>query len=233
MPYKPIYDILYRRIKEKNQGGIFMSQKIFSKYALIMKKILIIIIGSIISAYGIDLAIHAGFGGATLAILWQGIAKTFHISIGQASLIIAAAMILFCFFFDRKQIHVGTLLYQVIYSSFVDIFADKLVYSSHRTVNFLLMAAGIAIFSIGTGLYSYADYGRGSYEAFTFAMADKFHWEIKNMRIAQDILIVILGVLLGGSIGLCTLVAITLSGYLMQKTICILQTHAPLTRDSG
>ena len=46
-----------------------------------MKKIIIIWIGSIIAAYGITLAMYAGFGGATLAVLWQGISKTFHISI--------------------------------------------------------------------------------------------------------------------------------------------------------
>ena len=42
----------------------------FKKYAT---KTLMIVIGSIISAYGITLAIGAGFGGATLAILWQGL----------------------------------------------------------------------------------------------------------------------------------------------------------------
>ena len=42
----------------------------FKKYAA---KTLMIVIGSIISAYGITLAIGAGFGGATLAILWQGL----------------------------------------------------------------------------------------------------------------------------------------------------------------
>ena len=44
------------------------------------KKIIIIVIGSIIAAYGITLALYAGFGGATLAVLWQGISRTFHIS---------------------------------------------------------------------------------------------------------------------------------------------------------
>ena len=39
----------------------------FKKYAT---KTLMIVIGSIISAYGITLAIGAGFDGATLAILW-------------------------------------------------------------------------------------------------------------------------------------------------------------------
>ena len=62
-----------------------------------MKKIIIIWIGSIIAAYGITLAMYAGFGGATLAVLWQGISKTFHISIGMASMIVAVVMIIFVF----------------------------------------------------------------------------------------------------------------------------------------
>lgn len=36
-----------------------------------IKKITVIIIGSVIAAYGITLALYAGFGGATLAVLWQ------------------------------------------------------------------------------------------------------------------------------------------------------------------
>ena len=54
----------------------------------LLKRILIIIVGSIIAAYGITLALYAGFGGATLAVLWQGISKTFHISIGMASFVV-------------------------------------------------------------------------------------------------------------------------------------------------
>lgn len=91
-----------------------------------MKKIIIIVIGSIIAAYGITLALYAGFGGATLAVLWQGISKTFHISIGMASLIVAIVMIVFAFFYDRSQIHIGTMLYQIVYSLCVDLFAMSL-----------------------------------------------------------------------------------------------------------
>ena len=80
------------------------------------KKIIIIVIGSIIAAYGISLALYAGFGGATLAVLWQGISRTFHISIGMASLIVAIIMIVFSFFYDRSQIHIGTIIYQLVYS---------------------------------------------------------------------------------------------------------------------
>ena len=81
-----------------------------------IKKIIIIVVGSVVAAYGITLALYAGFGGATLAVLWQGISETFHVSIGMASMIVAIIMITFAFFYDRSQIHIGTILYQIVYS---------------------------------------------------------------------------------------------------------------------
>ena len=71
-----------------------------------IKKIMIIVLGSMLAAYGITLALYAGFGGATLAIVWQGMSKTFHISIGMASLIVALIMIVFVFFYDRSQLNI-------------------------------------------------------------------------------------------------------------------------------
>ena len=80
------------------------------------KKIVVIVIGSMIAAYGITLALYAGFGGATLAVLWQGLSETFHMSIGMASFMVALGMILFVVIYDRSQIHIGTVLYQIVYS---------------------------------------------------------------------------------------------------------------------
>lgn len=93
-------------------------------YKGLLKKIIIIVIGSIVSAYGITLALYAGFGGATLAVLWQGISGTFHISIGMSSFIVAIIMIIFSLIYDRRQIHIGTIIYQVVYSVCVDLFAN-------------------------------------------------------------------------------------------------------------
>lgn len=181
-----------------------------------MKKIIIIVIGSIIAAYGITLALYAGFGGATLAVLWQGISKTFHISIGMASLIVAIVMIVFVFFYDRSQIHIGTILYQIVYSLCVDLFANVHVYSTHLLVNALIMLLGVVFFAIGTGFYAAASLGRGSYEALTFSLAEKNGWQVKVVRMILDMLMVIAGVLLGGKFGICTIVTIIISGPVIQ-----------------
>ena len=169
-----------------------------------IKKIIIIVVGSVVAAYGITLALYAGFGGATLAVLWQGISETFHVSIGMASMIVAIVMIAFAFFYDRFQIHIGTVLYQIVYSFCVDLFANIHVYSAHLWVNALIMLLGIILFAMGTGIYAAASLGRGSYEALTFSL---------------DIVMVVIGVILGGKFGLCTILTIILSGPVIQFTV--------------
>ena len=182
------------------------------------KKIIIIVIGSIIAAYGITLALYAGFGGATLAVLWQGISRTFHISIGMASLIVAIIMIVFSFFYDRSQIHIGTIIYQLVYSLCVDLFANAHVYSTHLWVNALIMLLGVMLFAVGTGVYAAASLGRGSYEALTFSLAEKNGWQVKVVRMILDIVMVIAGVLLGGKFGICAIATILFSGPVIQFT---------------
>lgn len=182
----------------------------------LLKKIVVIVIGSIIAAYGITLALYAGFGGATLAVLWQGVSGTFHISIGMASFIVALGMILFAFIYDRSQIHVGTILYQIVYSACVDLFANCHIYSRYIWINFFIMLIGVVLFAVGTGLYASASLGRGSYEAVTFALAEKNNWQVKIVRMVLDIIMVVIGVLLGGKFGVCTIVTILISGPIIQ-----------------
>lgn len=185
------------------------------KSNLFLRSILLVI-GTMIAAFGIDLAINAGFGGATLAILWQGLSNVFPITIGQSSIIIAVAMVLFCWFYDRKQIHVGTLVYQLVYGFCIDIFEPYLIYSDNRMINFLLMLLGITFLSLGSALYSIADLGRGSYEAMTFALVNRRGWKISYTRIGLDIICVVIGFALGGKVGLCTIATILISGPLLQ-----------------
>lgn len=186
-------------------------------------KLLIVAIGTAVAALGMDMAIYADFGSATLAVLWQGIAQTVNITIGQASLIIAAAMVLFCWFYDRSQINIGTILYQVIYSICIDWFEPYIKYSSSKPINFLLMILGLIIFSLGSALYSVADFGKGSYEALTFAIVNKNKYSIQKVRIVLDIICVLSGALLGGKIGLCTVVTILVSGVLLQQFVKLLK----------
>lgn len=180
------------------------------------KRILVITAGAVISAFGITLALSAGFGGATLAVLWQGFSKTFGISLGTSSAVVAVFMILFALVYDKHQINIGTVLYQIFYSGFVEVFSNILTKTNSPYINILIMLIGIFCFAVGTGIYSSADWGRGSYEAVTFAIAEKNGFQAKNVRIILDIIVVVIGVILGGKIGICTVATVFLSGPIIQ-----------------
>ena len=78
------------------------------------------------------------------------------------------------------------------------------------------MLVGIVLFAVGTGLYAAADLGRGSYEAVTFALAEKNHWQVKVVRMILDAAMVVIGVILGGKFGVCTVVTVIVSGPIIQ-----------------
>ena len=111
------------------------------------------------------------------------------------------------------------MIYQLFYSGFVEIFSRLHVYSQSRILNFIIMCAGIVVFSFGTGLYSSANLGRGSYEAMTFALAEKNDWPVKYVRMVLDVLMVVLGVLCGGRFGVCTIATIIIAGPIIQWTV--------------
>ena len=185
----------------------------------ILLRLLMICLGAALASYGIDLAIHAGFGSATLAVLWQGVSVRFGLTYGVASLLVAGAMVAFCLVYDRSQIHVGTILYQIVYTFAIDFFRTRVYYTESVVLNFGIMLLGIAVFAVGTAFYAFADLGRGSYEPLTLAVVKKNGWQTKTVRITLDILVVVVGVALGGKAGICTLCTIFLSGHIIQWTM--------------
>ncbi len=86
-----------------------------------------------------------------LPFLWQGISETFSCKYRYGIYDCSHNYDYICIFYDRSQIHIGTILYQIVYSFCVDLFANIHVYSAHLWVNALIMLLGIILFAMGTG----------------------------------------------------------------------------------
>ena len=52
-----------------------------------------------------------------------------------------------------------------------------------------------------------------------FRLQKKNGWKIKIVRMVLDILMVVIGVLLGGKFGICTVATVLLSGPVIQATV--------------
>lgn len=95
---------------------------------------------------------------------------------------------------------------------------DNMKFKKYATKT-LMIVIGSIISAYGITLAIGAGFGRGSYEAVTFSLAEKNGWKIKIVRMVLDIIMVIIGVLLGGKFGICTIATVLLSGPIIQATV--------------
>lgn len=64
------------------------------------------------------------------------------LTLGQSSFLVAVLMMVFCWFYDRRQICFGTVIYQIVYSACTDLLRPLVHHSPWRVLNVMIMLGG-------------------------------------------------------------------------------------------
>jgi uncharacterized membrane protein YczE len=180
---------------------------------------MILIVGTLIAAFGMCLLDVADQGQVTMAVLWDGMSKKLPLSLGQSCYVTSIFMIIFSLFYDKSQVRAGTVVHFVLYGLATDLF-DRLIPRIHGSLLLIILyaAIGILLLGMGIGIYAYANLGRGPYEGVCFALCEKNNWQMKYVRAVCDGFFIVLGWMLGGAVGIVTVINIVFCGYLIQLT---------------
>ncbi|WP_075877441.1 YczE/YyaS/YitT family protein [Merdibacter massiliensis] len=189
-----------------------------------LKKLFFVVLGSFIMGFGISLTIAVNLGSDPMTLFWIGIANQLHITVGQANLLVCAVLLFIVFFFDRHQIHVGSIINPIAIAIVTDWLAFMDLQSLSYGVRIILMILGFMILAFGAALYAIADYGRGAYEAVVFTVCEKGHIAVGIVRTSCDIILAILGILLGATAAIGTILAILCIGSGIQFFVKMLTT---------
>ncbi len=189
-----------------------------------LKKLFFVVLGSFIMGFGISLTIAVNLGSDPMTLFWIGIANQLHITVGQANLLVCAVLLFIVFFFDRHQIHVGSIINPIAIAIVTDWLAFMDLQSLSYGVRIILMILGFMILAFGAALYAIADYGRGAYEAVVFTVCEKGHIAVGIVRTSCDIILAILGILLGATAAIGTILAILCIGSGIQFFVKLLTT---------
>lgn len=179
------------------------------KDTLVQKLICLLVvgIGSLICGLGIQLTLMAGLGVDPITLFEEGFAKTVGIPIGTTAVLFNICMLTLGFFLYRRAVNWGSLLATFTVGSSINLWAAVLPAFSLGFVGQLLLdVAGVLIIGLGIALYMLPEYGTGGLEALMLYLGERFKKPIGPMRVCLDCSWGVIGILLGGTLGLGTLI---------------------------
>lgn len=184
------------------------------------KRLIIAFLGLCLAGVGIGIFLFSTLGVDPASVFQTGLSKQLNISYGNASALSNLIIIIVILFVDKSYISVSTVLaiFSIGYSA--DITRLVLEFFIQNDLGLitkiLFILIGCYIMAFGVAVYIKAGLGVGAIDSVSQVISDKLKLDYKKVRISSDLLFVAVGTLLGGAVGVGTLVAAFLTGPFIQ-----------------
>lgn len=189
----------------------------------IAKDVTTILIGLMISSFGTGLFYNAELGSSPMATFCDGVHTVLGISYGSANTLVNFLLLIVLFFINRKYINIGTVLCVFAIGPFVNLFTGMLsaldIAHWNIVLRMLCTILGTALMGLGLGLYVSVDRGLGALEGLVKVLCEKTRFSYSKAKILQDILLVVGGILMRAKWGVGTIIAMFLTGPVLQASI--------------
>lgn len=174
------------------------------------------VFGSAIIAFGCAIYLLSDTGNDCFNVFMHGVAKTLHISYSASHIGINVVILIFLLIFGRKYIKIGTFVSLLIMGPVTDLtvflLGDVLTSELPFLVSLFTASFSLPITSFGLATIMTANVGIGPNDLLSVFLSDKLKIKFRWVRISVDITWVILGYLLGGTVGIMTVAAAFLVG---------------------
>lgn len=186
--------------------------------ALFAVRVLHVNVGLAVFAYSLALMLNAGVGLGPWDVFHEGLALRTPLSIGQGMILTGLALVAFAALVARLRPGVGTLLNMLVVGAWVDVFlASSLVPRPEAwPLGALTFAAGLVLNGAATGLYLSAGLGAGPRDGFAISLSRLLGTTVARARTLVEVVVLASGWLLGGSVGIGTVVFALSIGPVMQ-----------------
>ena len=182
-----------------------------SRWDLSFKRVSILFFGLAIFGLGDGLILQSGLGNAPWSVLAQGISLKSGLSIGTSTLIIGS-LVLALWIPLRERPGFGTLSNIVIISLFIEIATNVFPKQENMVSGIILTLVGIAMVGIGSSLYITCGLGPGPRDGAMTGLHQRTGVRVGRVRLGLEVVVSIAGALLGGTLGLGTLLFALLIG---------------------
>ncbi|MBR2028940.1 MAG: hypothetical protein IKA10_08155 [Oscillospiraceae bacterium] len=187
-----------------------------------IKRFVMLTAGLLIAAYGICMTVNSQLGISPWDVFAQGLAfklsaitgSTYTLGtltrwIGWVVLVLAVVL--------REKIGFGTIYDILIVGSFINFYTGNGLVPSPESfaLRFILLIAGFVLWSFGVYFYLAAELGAGPRDSLMAALA-KRNIPVNIAKNAIEAVVFVIGWLCGGTVGIGTVIAVFIMGYLLK-----------------
>lgn len=169
--------------------------------------------------YGVSdgLLVRANLGLDPWDVFHQGLSRTIGLEIGTWSIIVGAFVLLLWIPLHQRP-GIGTICNIVIVGLVLNVTVDLVPAPSVLVARYGVLALGVALNGIATGAYIGAELGPGPRDGLTVAIAAR-GVSLRLVRTSIEVTVLVVGWLLGGTVGVGTLAYALLIGPITHVTI--------------
>lgn len=186
-------------------------------------RMILLCIGLTIAHFGVTLFMLVDLGSDPFNVFIQGLDHFTPVSHGITHMCISSLIILVLLFWDRSYIKAGTVVCMVLGGPIIDLFTWMFggIVNGEMffPVRLLVMTAACLILAFGMTIVIQSDAGTGPNDLVAVVLSAKSHRKFSIVRVIVDFSFVLVGVILGGTFGIGTLVCAfvvgTAAGYFM------------------
>ena len=171
-----------------------------------LKTFILLCLGLSLFGFGESLLIHSTIGVSPWTVLAEGLSLKLNWSVGFATFIVSV-LVLSAWIFLKQKPGLGTLLNIIIIAGMIDLSLYLFDFSTNNfLLNVLTGILGVLFVGLGSGIYLIANLGPGPRDGLMTGLQRITKLPIAWVRASIEISVVILGWILGGTVGIGTLI---------------------------
>ncbi len=187
--------------------------------------LVVLLIGLWIFGTGEAMLLASTLGNSPWTVLAEGIADNSALSVGAATFVVSAAVLLLWIPL-RERPGLGTVLNAIVISVALDVMLAVLPEFDALLARGAMMVGGVLVLAIGGALYLTCNLGPGPRDGLMTGLHDRFGWPIAAVRTGLEVSALVAGWLLGGTVGIGTAVFAFGVGPALAMFLAVLRRHA-------
>lgn len=174
------------------------------------KRMAIMFTSILLMGFAVSVFSYSGMGVDPFTALNMSISAILGISFGFLQMCVNGVVLVLIALTSKKLINIGTLVNMVgvgyVCEFFTGIYNQFLPQDNSFIVKLIFMAIGVFLLSLSASLYFNCNVGVSPYDALGFVMEEKVKLKYRWCRVATDLICTFVAFVLGGPIGIGTVV---------------------------